>query len=1144
MNKKFFQSALAVIAMMFGVNALAQTQTLNTGIAEIANSVLGTTPILATLVGDDGSPIPIEYPKVAEDGTVVMRDLFVYHQNDNNTIGLGGSYTVTNSSDALERGDRVILQLPRGVNFDGTPTAVAGAFTEWIYVDGANDNAAPLTGDREGGMDKGFVDSNERNDITLRLGSGGENLPLDNADFMGSVILEDTDDDGGMDKATVIVATGSEVTERYTPRTEMNDAGELIEIEDEYVRTRRNEAIRFRGSVTVSPAAASRILAPNRSSASLRALLTVRSAGSSDGDTDTIFRLSSEPNIIAEVQADAIVSPVDSQQNRAEPLPVFDNNTLSGVDSIGNRTPVTFMPGESTRHLLIVESGYDIRNNPIHVTLTQGLMLSSNTEIDVTPLTDGAPFLGATVDNDGRASLTFRNATPIISRETQYLITFSGGVIVDGLRGSGGSVTADYFGGVNGSAIFANLSRRGTSVTLAPRQSQTDLVIGAQQFVGLPRFRINSGFPGDSGTVSDTITVRAPPNFYLRDGNGAESGTNFGENNAFANASCGTGSPPTPLNTSITTIGGLDVLRITLTDDCATGRVITVAGLEARLTERASAGTHELTLEGTADNFTNDIAVVVAQGIEAGEVTLTNIADIDTVGPSSTGSVDIRITESTYGSVENGGTPDTFIRIEPSANVRITGVTNNTASRRNGFWLQPGEQARPPDGSWIVNVYSESFERLEVEDNARITINYTVMSDAAIGEDVIFTFSGDAGLSGEILAANVMRNSAVSVEGAVPSLTASVDAQATATFKIDAQYPGAINTMNTINGIDHDTFIRLIAPAGIIFTNSQPASNTRSQGLMLHDESPVSTTNSVSDTLRLQVTADDNLTYTPSIIVQESVAAGLAEFRIVDGLGIVTDDGVDNTRSGVTSEPIDLVHVGDGDMDELDAGADSITVAEGFSISQTVRGGLDTGEYEATSDSVEVALSEVSDGTLTITGVSVGSATITVSDELGNTDTIAVEVVAASAAPELMTLSSDGADTDATISGGVTVDNGVTYSEDGVVTAGDDISILFTINVDSEHVGEEGDIYVAVLDDDTDTFFIIDGNSEVIPDSGLAPFDSRTLTASETVEIRGGAFNFNPSDLATLSVTIFAGYTVDGLATIIFNGDGVPLSGE
>ena len=1110
MNKKFFQSTLAVIAMMFGVNALAQTPTISTGIADIGLN----NPIL--------DQVPMEYPKVAGDGTVVMRDLFVYHQNVNGGVGVGdgpvaSSITIIDEdgnetgTDGLQMGDRVILQLPQGVNFAGMPTAVAGAFTEELSVDR---NGSPLSNAFTTVTNRGFVTGG---DIALRLGSGGPNRPLDNADIRGSVILEDTDIDGGMDKATVIVATASEVTDSGPTATGTTD-------DPGFVSTRRNEAIRFQGSVTVSAAAASSLLS-GAPTTPLEATLTVRSAGSSDGDTASVptavFRLSSEPNTIAEVQAGAIASPVNSQ-NRALPAFINDPGESDGLQSFGSTT---------TSHLLTVPAGYSTRGsgNSIFVELSEGLRLAAGTVISVTRLTDGSPNLTHQIDSQtGRVTLSF-NRTATIRRQTQYLIAFSGQVMVEGLRGSGGSVTADYFGGLDGSAIFANLSLKGTSVRLSSDESPAELVIDAQQPVDLPEFMIISGFPGDAGAAGDTITIQVPQNFVLADSD---------RDMLNVNASCGTGDSASDLTSRFFNHpqDGQQLI-LNLVSDCSNETVITVDGLKASLTERASAGPQVLTLRSNQSNmdFTNGIAVVVAQGIEAGEVTLTNTADdIDTLGPSRNGSVSIRITESTYGSVRNNQTPSTFIRIEPSANVRmITAVTTDSASRKD-FLLAPAAEASPPDGSWIINVRSESSSRLEEIDNRRITIFYTVRSDAAIGEQVTFTFSGTAGLSGTIEAANVMQNSVISVEGEIPDLTASADAQAAATIMIEAQYPGAIDS----------GYIRLIAPAGIIFSDVQPAPSTRSRGLSY--DSLVST-NSFSDTLRLAVTPGTDtlptLTYTPAIIVQESAAAGLAEFRIVDGLGRRTDEGA-TTTSGVTSGQIDLVYV--GDIDELDAGADSITVAEGFSISQTVSGGA--GEYEATSDSDEVALSEVSDGTLTITGVSVGSATITVSDELGNTDTIAVEVVAAGAAPDLSAVSTGG-ETSATISGGVTVDGGVTYSEDGVVAAGDDISILFTINVESDHVGEEGDIYVAVLDVETDTFFIIDGNSQVIPDDpddpddGVAPFDSRTLTASETVKIRGGAFNFNPSDLARLNVAIFAGYTVDGLVTIIFNEDGVPLRG-
>ena len=273
---------------------------------------------------------------------------------------------------------------------------------------------------------------------------------------------------------------------------------------------------------------------------------------------------------------------------------------------------------------------------------------------------------------------------------------------------------------------------------------------------------------------------------------------------------------------------------------------------------------------------------------------------------------------------------------------------------------------------------------------------------------------------------------------------------------------------------------------------------------------------------------------TPNVIVSPSAPGGRITFSILDGNGSSDPDTA--RRTGLTEGTVDLLYV--GELDDLDAGAD-IAIATGFSISQSVSGGLEAEGYSAMSSDDEVATVAVSGTTLTVTGVSIGEVSIEVTDELGNAVDIAVDVVAAGAAPDLSAVSSTGGETSATISGGVTVDGGVTYSEDGVVAAGDDISILFTINVESDHVGEEGDIYVAVQDDATGNFAIIDGNSEIIPDSGLAPFDSRTLTASETVEIRGGIFS---TDLAGVSVTIYAGYTVDDLATIIFNGDGVPLS--
>ena len=81
-------------------------------------------------------------------------------------------------------------------------------------------------------------------------------------------------------------------------------------------------------------------------------------------------------------------------------------------------------------------------------------------------------------------------------------------------------------------------------------------------------------------------------------------------------------------------------------------------------------------------------------------------------------------------------------------------------------------------------------------------------------------------------------------------------------------------------------------------------------------------------------------------------------------------------------------------------------------------------------------------------------------------------------------VSSDGADTGATISGGITTDSGLSYSGDGAVTAGGNISIVVTISVDSNHVAEEGDIIVAILDGRDQSIMLIDENGDFIPYDG------------------------------------------------------------
>ena len=986
MNKKFFQSALAVFAMMFGVSALAQT-------LEASQ--------------DDN------HPKVAAGGTVVMN-----HQ------------TVTLVAGNLEAADNVILRLPLGVNFVGTPQAIVAEGATLALGDRAGEPADGRTG--------GFV--------TLSDGNG----------------------DGGNDRAQVDVIIGGA----------------------------NAEGVVFQGIISVS--------SDYDGEDSLVSRLFVRRGETFEGrGTHTL----------AEVQSAAMtVKPVAPQGMP----PVVSNVNAPGVEF------------GSTTHLLTIPAGYEAEDNAITVTLGSGLLFEGgSTTITATALTDDAPpFM---VDEEGQiegivdgdtAELRLSGNT---DRETQYLIRYGGTIESEG-QPRPVAVAAVYSGGISGSATIASLADNGTMVSLAmaadgdPAIVPVDVVIGGGSQVDLPSFVISGIFPDDVGTMDgqeatddtttspDTITVRPAAGVTISSGDNLR-------------AACTGGTVDVDAAALMTTD---NVLTLTITANCGE-EAITVSGLTATLAPDAGAGPFALTLEGTADTFTDGIEVDVAQGVESGEVTVTRDSEMPArVGPGTMGTVDVLLTESTYGSLRVG-TPRTYIIVIPSDNVMINSVGSTTYMQQDRLpQILNGQTARPPDGSYVLTVMSES-RSLEPDDAVTLTISYTVDREAAIGGTVSFAIGGTAGASGTITAATVTVNT-VSSAGPIPDVTASPNAVETATLTIMEQFATSLN----------DGDYRLLAPSGIRFAGDS--------------DDGVRTTFETSDTLLVELdetsdTVVDAEVVTPNVIVGPSAQAGRNAFFILDGNGSLSAE--DAERTNLTGGTVDLLYV--GELDDLDAGAD-ITIAQGFSISQSVSGGLldeEEGEvYSATSSDDEVATVAVSGDTLTVTGLSIGAGIITVTDELGNTDNILVEVVAAGAAPDLSAVSTGGeGETSATISGGVTVDGGVTYSEDGVVTAGDDISILFTINVESDHVGEEGDIYVAVQDNATGIFFIIDGNSTVIPDSGIEPFDSRTLTASETVEIRGGGF-INPSDLARLSATIFVGYTVDDLETIIFNGDGVPLSGE
>lgn len=142
-----------------------------------------------------------------------------------------------------------------------------------------------------------------------------------------------------------------------------------------------------------------------------------------------------------------------------------------------------------------------------------------------------------------------------------------------------------------------------------------------------------------------------------------------------------------------------------------------------------------------------------------------------------------------------------------------------------------------------------------------------------------------------------------------------------------------------------------------------------------------------------------------------------------------------------------------------------------------------------------------------VTGVASGTATITATDAAGNDVIILITVIARANEIPLTTISALGNTTDATITGGVSKDNGATITDSGTFSATDALDVFATIQVDSNDVGTQGDIMVvAVLNGQLfmktsgSTWEVWDGTAE-----GLQPMKSvDSLAATETVEVASG----------------------------------------
>lgn len=947
-----------------------------------------------------------DVPLVTTGGTVVF---------DNQVItDVGG--------DDLEADSKVVLLLPEGTNFSGTPTATSTGGTQ------------------------------------LSINSAGD--PGTN----GQVTLTDTDGDGGNDRAEVTVALGS-----------------------------NGGSVTFKGSLTYSGGTATADLGNLNPSISIR------------DDMGTVIQADID-NVLATVVKAERAGTV--ALNAALP-------TLQNADT-------TQVLGEDLLLTVPAGTGTSSANDEVTVTFGPDVTIPNVNDVNtITVLTDGAvaPAVALTMDSDG-FTLDFGTA---LARESQFLISIGDITTEEQSAPTNVSVTLSGDAGVTGSADVASLEDNGSTVGLEgstgdPDGNPIELVRGAAKSRESTDILIEEIFGSDLNN-GETITFTA------------ESGLQFDVSGGDPDV-IGVATASTVTYTDADADDLIDEFTVTLAgmtggvDEIEIENIFLVASSTAGSSLEVAVGSDE-----DDDPQAPDTDIVLATTVNRGDTAVGAFqTSVPKVGPGTDGNtVNVFITEETYGAVSTASNFP-FIQFTPIDGVEINSITVvNDATAGPGAGeavdLANGDPAVPADGSYIVDVLMESSEASEIDGTASdilLQINYDIDSDVPVGTTVTFDVGGNARVDGTVIAATVENNTTSAVEGAIPDYEPSNQVR---------EFAELVITENFTNAVTEGGQFRIIAPTGVTFDGDVVADRVGIQA------ATVATTFLANDTLLITAgteNADDERKITAEGIIGSLAADGLLEFSIVDGNQSATN------KAGVSADTVNLVF--NGTIEALDVGAD-ITVNAGQSTTKTIAGG--SGDVSATSSNEAVATVTADGNTVTVTGVAEGTATITVTDtEFGSSDTFDVVVNAQSNIPTLTTTRSDGASTDAQVSGGITTDGGATFT--GTAAVGETIEIVGTIVPDTNDIGRANiPVLVAVTGPNATPI------SFVTP-SGIVPagppiedvaFSTITLDATNEIDVTaqfGGSITLT-SDLVG-SFEFYFGYYCPCSDVITFNSEPVELT--
>ena len=301
----------------------------------------------------------------------------------------------------------------------------------------------------------------------------------------------------------------------------------------------------------------------------------------------------------------------------------------------------------------------------------------------------------------------------------------------------------------------------------------------------------------------------------------------------------------------------------------------------------------------------------------------------------------------------------------------------------------------------------------------------------------------------------------------------------------------------------------------------------------------VSTTTSFSLTL----SATDRTEVNKILNKNGTIAADAVAYNLAAAQGWEKAADVSITLTDLTGNSITVINV-DTQTQEPDPPPPPLVVADSFvlllekqSVSIAFFGGK--GPFTVISDTPSVASVVLNGTSVTITPGVEGSSSVFIEDSVGQIAIIKVVVQDGVFEPEPV----PEKEMELIIGGGVTSDDGDTFSESGEVSVGDKIQIIATVVPYANHVGEGAGILVALIEagnPDTIVLLKADGGFIEFNNRSLEFFTEIILAQYNEVDITRGESMTITADTVG-SYAIYIAYQLFSNGVIYYAGDPIRI---